>query len=984
MAYQKPQAMIHQQFDTLTAEPADGLRAVIVGPNAILHRYSDSDEKIDAYIGLYNPEEDSIYSYPNRSTGGIVDKSYSKLFVDNALLLYYDSAEDTDSTVEFFNKANYENVVESANFNFTEYDGVDRDDALGTRDVHVGDYAEVYGQVMEGNVCTPVSMLSRIVGFVYHYSDSDIGDISVDGPASSTASTTVKEYVSNVDGDLVEDTTNFTHVTVSGAVDAVKYGFIGYDPVENKNKLQAQFDVIFSKTATQNCGSAVQATIIGIESNETRVLNIKENEAFALSGYDGATLSMTIPSDENKLDWATLVEMLEAGKNVKFTVTYSVAYTEIADSAITVATKVVDEETVTAKYTGENDETYIAECTQGGTIAADSDIKFTVYTAYGTDVTKKVTLTTANKAWFPIGTKGVAINFGTTTVVCKGTKIAIPVTGPTVDAVNGIALADDLPARFQNNTVNNGKVNFQLRLIAKEDIEIPAISTITGDTNWEQEETQVIIKEAIQVGLGEFINDNGDYIPLKLLGYGNKPDTPYVDFSKMYFNYREWLPKHAYDIEFCESVGMLDAIAGPLDVDNPLKWAVYKAITNSNGVSVAYVAVKNPEDLDDWQDAMDIIEGRTDVYTIVPLSTDLFVQNLVVALVNNESSAEACRWKTALFNMSLPTEKMVVGKSANNDTNPTSTDGKAVYGDFVDNPNESEIQFTKFKCTSGNANFVDYGVEPGDQLRVINASNGMILARYTVDQVYSNSTILTMSGPAVETKDARIEVWHTYTRNEEVDLIRDRAQSFSSRRVGLVWPDIVTEDTIDMPGYFLSAALAGLKSGVEPYRSLTRAVINGFDGLTRSKPRYTETQLDLMAGSGVWVCVEDSDGTVMSRHAITTSTLSAFYREEMMTRNMDSISKQLFNVIDPYIGRTNVDQRTLIDISNALDSYCRSLISSGQMITYTNLTVRQHDLLLDRVIANLDCALPFAVNNVELYITAGSYTLDAVTTTAEE
>ena len=1013
MAYQKPQAIIHQQFELSTFEAAEGLRAVIVGPNAMLHRYADSDEKIDIYMGLYNPEEDTTLSYPGRSTGGIVDKSYSRLFVDNALLQYYDSAEDTDETVKFFNKANYENVVESINFNFTEYDGVDRDDALGIRDVHVGDYAEIYTQIMVGTKCTPISMLSRIVGFVYNYSNPSISKIDVDGPADSSANTSIKAYVSNVDGDMQEDTTNFNNVSVSGVLDVIKYGFIGYDPISAKNKLQAQFDILFSKTISQNCGSAIQATIIGIESNETRTIPINADQAFALSEYEGSTLAVTIPSsvtpavvadDESDssssssepapaptpvavTDWAKLVELLEADKNVKFTVTYSVNYSEIADSAITVATRTEGEGeeavTIVANYNGENDETYVAECIQGGTIAADSDIKFSIYTAYGTDVTKTVTLTSANKSWFPVGTKGVAINFGSVTTICKGTKIYVEVKGPEVAAVNGIALADDLPEYLQNNTANNGAVYFQLRLIARENVEVPQISTITGDTNWEQEDTQVIIKEGIQLGSSEFLKDNGNYIPLKLLGFGHVPDTEYIDFSKMYFNYREWLPVHAYDIEFCESVGMLDAISGPLDVDNPLKWAVYKALTNSNGVSVAYVAVKNPEDLDDWQDALNIVEGRTDVYTVVPLTTDLSVQNLVVALVNNESSADACRWKTALFNMALPTEKMVIGANKNNATNPTSTNGKPVHGDFVDNPNESETQFTKFRCTSSNSKFIDYGVEPGDQLRVINVATGAVTATYTVDQVYSNSTLLTMTGPAAEVKDARIEIWHTYTRNEEVDLIKDRAQSFSSRRIGLIWPDIVTEDGVEMPGYFLSAAVAGLKSGVEPYQGLTRYTIQGFDGMTRSKPRYTETQLDDLASSGVWICVEDSDGTVLSRHAITTNTLDIFRREEMMTRNMDSISKQLYDVIDPYIGRTNVNDNTLRAISNALEYYCGTLISGGQMITYSNLTVKQHDLLMDRVVVYLNCALPFAVNNVELYITAGAYHLNEITTSAE-
>ena len=134
-----------------------------------------------------------------------------------------------------------------------------------------------------------------------------------------------------------------------------------------------------------------------------------------------------------------------------------------------------------------------------------------------------------------------------------------------------------------------------------------------------------------------------------------------------------------------------------------------------------------------------------------------------------------------------------------------------------------------------------------------------------------------------------------------------------------------------------------------------------------------------MASSGVWICVEDSDGTPQSRHALTTSTINTFYSEEMMTRNFDSVSKYMYQVIDTYIGVYNVTDETLRSIYYNLRNACEYLIGEGQMINYTNITVKQHDLLLDRVVAYIDCGLPFAVNNVELFITAQAYKLDAVT-----
>ena len=987
MAYQKPQAMIHQQFEVNAAAAADGLRAVIVGPNAILHRYADSDEKSDTYLGIYNPQNDVTYSYPGRSTGGIVDKAYSKLFVDNALLIYYDSSADATAHT-FQNKANYENVVESSDFNFTAYDNVKRNDALGIRDVQVGDYLEIVTSTDVEGDCVPVLFFSRIVGFVYHFSNPSAEIDSVDGPASVTSDNQTLTAMVSGSRESEEAEALADAIAKSGDIDLVKYGIMTYDDALNANKLFAGFDVDFFYSSTNNCGAVINALVTSRETKESRSVAVKPGEAIKLSAY--GDLSITFPAKEESsttpLAYDILLSYLQAKKTVKVTVTTECAYSAITKTAITFAAG--------STYKGDYDDVYVAECIQGGTLHnavtgendtteyVDDVIKFSVYTAYGFDSVAETVLTYDNRSDFAVGTKGLKINFGEVLTISAGTKIRIKAKAPAVDGVRGVALADDLPETLWN-TDGDTPETFNIRLIAKKDVTVPAVSDITGDTNWDAEDTQVIIKEAIKLADDDFMKSSGEYIPLSLYGYGDDAETTNIDFSKMYFEYREWSPVHSTSVEFCEGVALLDNIVGPLDIDNPLKWGVYKALTNSAGVSVAYVAVKNPEDLDDWQDALSILEGRSDVYTVVPLTTDLQVQNLVVALVNTESSAEACRWKTALFNVAIPDEKMLVGRSENNATTPTSTDGAATFGAFKDNPNESDNQFTKFVCTSGNAKFIDYGVEPGDKLRVISGANNDVVASYTIDQVYSNSTLLTMTGPNVEMKDVKFEIWHTLTKADEIALIRDRAQSFASRRIGLVWPDIVAEDTVEMPGYYLSAALAGLKSGVEPWNGLTRRVVQGFDDFSRAKPHFTETQLDQLASSGVWICAEDVDGTPLSRHAITTSTIDAFYREEMITRNFDSVSKKLYNIIDRYIGTTNVSQETLESIYLSLAGALSYYVSIGQMISYSGLVVKQHDLLLDRVIANVTVGLPFAVNNVELYITAGAYELTAVTGTNE-
>lgn len=1179
MAYQKPQAIIHQKFETVPRITEDELRAVIVGPSAILHRYADEDEKINIFVGIVDPENDQTFEYPGRSAGGIVDYDYSKLYVDNALLSYFNSAdyvideeglyqvksgtardivyaeitvennsqtlngttlspEDSSSApgyiadgtkvrlfkysktpkgrvkyksadqsdsytidptkaatydipessnsditafihlydfvedeevsgsgsaaettiipyyvafnkrtnayyattdasnadivttsegkypvfirnkdegvpmYQFYSPYKYDNAIitdPDANlFNFRDA-SIPRNGALGIRDVKVGDYALIWTNVPDtGGQCVAAGpQLSRIIGFVATDADPriDIDGIRITQPSASKASAGAWKETITANGTAATtaggETTLLTQVTGDDAINPFKYGIL-----DANNQLSCTYKVTVAQLVESgNCEGTLFATVKCSQTGENRTIQLdSKTTKYTLS--DGAMYGDTgfRFTDEQIAAIKDLLAAHEDDKTFLIEWEYSVTseYRGISKDDFEIL------QLPNKPYSG-NSDTYLFEVTKGITNAnldANVGSLFDVNTAYGRENVKNAVL--SKDAWsatsgIPLGTQGLYIKFHTLagqeddestsdtdeyvapfsakTGVPASFKLSIPVVAGNKDCYNGILLADNVDESMRP-VAENKRVYLNLRLLYNDDIVLPAVSPVTDDRNWYQNTISFVLRENATMINPDFMTNDGKFIPLTLFGFGNKKDTEYDQFSKIFFNYREWSPIHATDVTLCETVSALDNIVGPLDPDNPLKYAVYKALTNSNGASVGYVAVKDPSDLDDWQDAMSVIEGRDDVYTIVPLSTEVDVQNLVLTLVNAESAAEACRWKTALFNMTLPKEIMRVGYSKTNETTPTSTDGKQTFCKIVKNPLDDNNPINKLVCITGNAKFIDYGVVSGDEVRILN-NDGTVNATFYVDQIYSNGTLTLTTSLNEIRENEMFEVWHKYTTAEEVNLIRNRAQSVASRRVGLVWPDIVTEGGVEMPGYYLSAALAGLKSGVEPQQGLTRRTIQGFDGFTRSKPRYTESQLDLMAGSGVWICVTDSDGTPQSRHALNTDTTNSFYSEEMMTRNFDSVSKYMYQVIDAYIGTTNVTDDTLSNIYLNLRAACDYLIGKGQMIDYTRIVVKQHDLLLDRVLAYLDVGLPFAVNNVELFITAEAYKLNAVTLESE-
>ena len=194
-----------------------------------------------------------------------------------------------------------------------------------------------------------------------------------------------------------------------------------------------------------------------------------------------------------------------------------------------------------------------------------------------------------------------------------------------------------------------------------------------------------------------------------------------VESGKLYVHYREWLADLSDEVNFIDDIANIDAIPGQLDEDNPLKWGVYRALQNSRASSaastslscrVAYTAVSDPDSLASWKAVLERIDGRDDIYNLIPLTFDREVHNLWQAHVGSESTPEAGNWKAMIVPLLAKTEKMVVGQS-------TSTDGEVVMATVEDDPNASQTQYTRMSVPAGNAGFITHGVRAGDIVRYL-------------------------------------------------------------------------------------------------------------------------------------------------------------------------------------------------------------------------------------------------------------------------
>jgi hypothetical protein len=339
---------------------------------------------------------------------------------------------------------------------------------------------------------------------------------------------------------------------------------------------------------------------------------------------------------------------------------------------------------------------------------------------------------------------------------------------------------------------------------------------------------------------------------------------------------------------------------------------------------------------------------------------------LFVGLANNESAPGINNFRGCVFGIERTESVRVVG----NDDEP-------ILGTISDNPNASGTQYTLFEAENGTGNFITNNVRAGDIVRYQYTADGYdnpVYTSYTVDQVLSEDSLILLTGPGTSiVTPQKVEIWHTNSTDEIVADLQGKAQAFADRRVVVCWPDRPKNAGVTETGYYVAAAIAGQISGVAPHQGLTNAELAGFDDMSASYALFTDEQLNDLASSGIWIVTEDEDGTIHTRHALTTDTTDINLREEMVRRNVDNMSGLVVARFQAFIGRANVSPKLIgrlnYEVQALHDQFTDSTLFTDelgpQLIAGTRLKIVQNPLLKDTVDVVLGWLVP-APNNYTL------------------
>lgn len=930
-----PQPLVFQELQLAPQPNNTPLQAHLAGGNAYLTRYDRSGEREAGRLGYYDAVVDACYEYTSQlvglPVGAVLDPTFSKVYVKDALLKYFEDFSGTGDTIQTV--AGTVNKVRASATNFRANGAsYPRASALLDRDVQLGDIAHVRA-VVNGD---SYELWTYVSGIEADPVSAVVGVATAD---DDNAETQLADTDSTYTGDA--DVVNCVGIdSINGAT---------YDGLED-----GDINETYTITVVQGSvgGDATTARLrVTSASGNDDVLSVTPS-AFGAPTAIG-TRGLTVTWDNSGGPSCSLSASNNGVSDDDFLPGQQ--WQVLVSQAFTAPTA-----TSGGTYSGDRDMTLLVEVTKGGLYADEPEI--VVSSDIGVDFSGPTKVTAAGVA-VPVGSFGATIKFDETGLR-KGDRYYIPLQSVSAGPYRTLLLGHNLPLEVQQA----GATEVDLTLYIRRDVELtPKRYNVTGQYNWTQSDTEVCLKAGATT-LDASWTDNGTPQPLTI------HSEPSQGWGVVYFHARFWRQDVADIVSFIHDPSQLDAIPGPIDPDNPLKFALSMALQNNNGINVGYTAVSDVADINAWVRVLELLDGRRDVYGLVPLTRDEAVWALYRGHVQAQSSELEGRWRVAWFNHPDVSQKAILTLDA---------DGDEVLATLQDDPNTSGTQYTYLTIPAGNANLVTLGVRAGDVVRYLYTTDGygdVTHREFVVNTVINESTLRLQTGHvSAVSVPQKIEIWRNLTAAEQAEELA-LTRGISDRRIRMVWPDTLGGSGFSgFEGFHLCAALAALTGGVVPQQGLTNVTINGFDDLTRTTRLFNQSQLNIAVGGGLWVVTQNpQSGAVYTRQAVTTGDYDDVnQREEMITRNLDSISFYFLDLLSPYIGVSNVTPVLLDALRSEINAGLSDLSNryyterlGGQIIEGRLTRLQRHSTLRDRVVARVELGLPAPFNNVELYLVA--------------
>jgi hypothetical protein len=431
----------------------------------------------------------------------------------------------------------------------------------------------------------------------------------------------------------------------------------------------------------------------------------------------------------------------------------------------------------------------------------------------------------------------------------------------------------------------------------------------------------------------------------------------------------------------------LTTVGAPINERNPLILGMYFALLNAPGVSVAGIGVDDVSGTEEngtpiaYTRCAEFLEAQ-EVYALAPLTHSPTVHQLFATHVSYMSEAEQKGERIVLFNPEIPAEELpVVALSGTGEVS-------AVTNTFLCDDNPA----TALVANGINPALpldIDDGVylevEVNDVLRryLVTAVSGValtlsttFLATENVDGFYTTTDL---AGPVPNVSyslqirgDDLVIVGSTLPDYTEIaNTINALALTYANRRAVLVFPDECNAEiggpTLSLPGFYMCAAIAGMVGQQPPQQPFTNLAVTGFVGVVGSNDTFRESQLDVIAGGGVYIMIQEADGApIICRHQLTTDVTSIETRELSITKAVDYVAKFMRSGLRNYIGKYNITSQFLDTLGSVVQGQLDFLVQTGVIAGGAINQVIQDTDEPDTVIVDVTLSVHYPCNYIRL------------------
>ena len=294
---------------------------------------------------------------------------------------------------------------------------------------------------------------------------------------------------------------------------------------------------------------------------------------------------------------------------------------------------------------------------------------------------------------------------------------------------------------------------------------------------------------------------------------------------------------------------------GDMSDDNPLGLACSLALANT--ITGVRAVTTSTEDLAGYQTALTLLEGTTNAYALVPLTTSPSILAAVNAHAAAMSTPEEASWRISLINTTIPLSE-APGKSGGYSGGTVILDGSDYILEQVD------------------GDFITDAYRAGDVMTIVDVDGtNSIDGDYIIDAVRNNNQITFVADPANISSDITFTVSRDLTKTEQASRVSVTSSGYNNFRVNHVQPDSVKVAingvSKALPGYYLCAGIAGLIAGLPVQQGLTNISLAGFDDLEHSNFYFNRAQLNSMAEQGTALYTQLTPGSApYCRHSLTT------------------------------------------------------------------------------------------------------------------